>query len=165
MSVTSRFLPHPILTLVIAAVWIGLANQLSLGQAILGLVVGWSIPLFTSAYWPDRTIIKRPRIVLEYVAVVLWDILVSNVQVAYLVLFRRADSLRSQFVTVPLELNTPEAITVLAGTITMTPGTVSADLAADGSAILVHCLDTADAQDTARQIKVRYERRLKEIFE
>jgi multicomponent K+:H+ antiporter subunit E len=54
---------------------------------------------------------------------------------------------------------------VLAGTITMTPGTVSADLSADGTAILVHCLETKDADGTARQIKSRYERRLKEIFE
>ena len=165
MSVTRRLLPHPTLTLVISAVWIALANRFSLGQAVLSFIVGWAIPLFTSAYWPDRTIIKRPGMVLEYVGVVLWDILVSNVQVAYWVLFRRGDSLRSQFLSVPLELNTPEAITVLAGTITMTPGTVSADLAADGRAILVHCLETADAEQTAREIKARYERRLKEIFE
>jgi len=67
-------------------------------------------------------------------------------------------------VTIPLDLRSPEAITVLAGTITMTPGTVSADLSADGRALLVHCLD-ADHPDAVRdEIKTRYERRLKEIF-
>lgn len=162
---TARLVPHPILTFVIAAVWIALVNQLSLGQLVLGLMLGLLIPWFTSAYWPDRPVIKRPARILEYALVVLWDIVVSNVQVAYLVLFRRGESLRSQFVTVPVDLQTPEAITVLAGTITMTPGTVSADLAADGSAILVHCLETSDPDATVRQIKSRYERRLKEIFE
>ena len=43
-------------------------------------------------------------------SIVACDIIVSNVQVAYLVLFRRGESLRSRFVSVPLELNTPEAI-------------------------------------------------------
>ena len=90
--------------------------------------------------------------------------MVSNVQVAYWVLFLPSRSLRTQFVVVPLDLASPEAIALLAGTITMTPGTVSADLAADGSAILVHCLHTTDPDAVVRQIKTRYERRLKEIF-
>ena len=58
-----------------------------------------------------------------------------------------------------------EAITALAGTITLTPGTVSADLSADGRSLLVHCLETADPAATVSQIKERYDRRLKEIFE
>jgi multicomponent K+:H+ antiporter subunit E len=65
---------------------------------------------------------------------------------------------------VPLDLTSAEAITVLAGTITMTPGTVSATLAADGSAILVHCLHTDDPDSVRDDIKSRYERRLLEIF-
>jgi multicomponent K+:H+ antiporter subunit E len=67
-------------------------------------------------------------------------------------------------VTVPLELRSPEAITVLAGTITMTPGTVSCDLSADGRSLLVHCLDAPDAEEAVRQMKARYEARLMEIF-
>ena len=64
----------------------------------------------------------------------------------------------------PLELRSPEAISVLAGTITMTPGTVSCDLSADGRSLLVHCLDAPDAEDAVRAMKDRYEARLKEIF-
>lgn len=161
----SRLVPHPILTVVITGVWVALVNRVSIGHFVLGLSLGLVIPWFTSAYWPDRPTIKHPLRVLEYVAVVLWDIILSNVQVAYWVLFRRGESLRSQFVAVPLDLQTPEAITVLAGTITMTPGTVSADLGADGGAILVHCLETTDPENTVQHIKTRYERRLKEIFE
>ena len=69
------------------------------------------------------------------------------------------------WVAVPLDLLTPEAITVLAGTITMTPGTVSADVSAEGHALLVHCLDCDDPEAVRDEIKQRYERRLKEIFE
>ena len=161
----ARLLPHPVLTLVIAAVWVALANDLSLGHLLLGLALGVAVPWFTGPYWPDRPIVKRPGLIVAYVLLVLWDIVVSNVQVAYWVLFRRGRTLRSQFVTVPLDLTSPEAIVVLAGTITMTPGTVRADLRADGAAILVHCLETSDPEDTVRQIKSRYERRLKDIFE
>ena len=161
----SRLLPHPILTVTLTIVWLFLVNELSAGHLVLGLLLGIAIPKLTSSYWPDRPVIRRPRAIAEYLAIVLYDIVVANVQVAYLILFRRGDSLRSQFVTVPLELRTPEAISTLAGTITLTPGTVSADLSADGRALLVHCLETPDPTATVAEIKRRYERRLREIFE
>ncbi|MBY0361164.1 MAG: Na+/H+ antiporter subunit E [Phreatobacter sp.] len=160
----TRFLPQPILTLVIAGVWMALANDISLGNAVLGLILGLVIPLLTQAYWPDRPRFKNPWRIIDFTLVVLWDIVMSNIQVAQLVLFRRGDSLRSQFVRVPLELTNAEAITILAGTITMTPGTISADLSADGTSILVHCLETDDPEGTVNAIKERYERRLMEIF-
>lgn len=160
----TRFLPHPLLTLLIAAVWI-LLNQLTWGTVLLGLVLGVVIARITSAYWPDRPHIGSPLTIIEYALIVLWDIVIANFQVAYLILFRRGSTLRSRFVTVPLDVRTPEAITALAGTVTMTPGTVSADLSADGRALLVHCLETNDEDATVARIKSRYESRLKRIFE
>src|SRR5688572_19132524 len=161
----AQFVPHPILTVAIAAVWIALVNDLSVGHVLLGFALGLTIPWFTSVYWPDRPRLKRPLRIAEYVGIVLWDIILSSIQVAYWVLFRRGESLRSRFISVPLDLSTAEAITVLAGTITMTPGTVSADLSTDGAAILVHCLETDDPDGVVWTIKSRYEKRLKEIFE
>lgn len=159
-----RLMPHPLLTLLIIVVWI-LLNGISWGAVILGLVLGILTPKLTSPYWPDRPQIGSPLTIVAYALIVLWDIAVANFQVAYLILFRRGSSLRSQFVTVPLDIRTPEAITALAGTITMTPGTVSADLSGDGRALLVHCLETKDPDATVATIKARYETRLKRIFE
>jgi multicomponent K+:H+ antiporter subunit E len=96
---------------------------------------------------------------------VLWDILVANVVVAWIVLFKPNARMRPTWVSIPLDIRTPEAITLLAGTITLTPGTVSADLSSEGHSLLVHCLDADDADAVRDQIKQRYERRLKEIFE
>lgn len=159
-----RLMPHPLLTLLIVVVWV-LLNGVSWGAAVLGTILGIAIPKLTSPYWPDRPRIRSPLTIVEYALIVLWDIVVANFQVAYLILFRRGDSLRSRFITVPLDLRTPEAITALAGTITMTPGTVSADLSGDGRALLVHCLETHDAEATVANIKLRYETRLQRIFE
>ncbi|WP_439817035.1 Na+/H+ antiporter subunit E [Zavarzinia sp. CC-PAN008] len=160
----ARILPHPVLSLTILVVWVMLANEVSAGHVVLGAILGFLVPLFTARFWPGRPRIGAPLAIAEYVLVVLWDIVVSNVQVARLVLFRPAGGFRSVYVTVPLDLTSPEAIAVLAGTITMTPGTVSADLSACGGALLVHCLDTGDPEGTVAAIKDRYERRLKRIF-
>jgi multicomponent K+:H+ antiporter subunit E len=165
MTMLQRLLPHPVLSLVLGVVWVLLVNDFSLGNLVFGLILGVVIAKITSVYWPGRPKIRNPLVIMEYALIVLWDIVVSNVQVAYLVLFRRGDSLQSRFVTVPLELKSPEAIAVLAGTITMTPGTVSADLSADGRSLLVHCLETTDPDGTVAGIKSRYEERLKRIFE
>ena len=160
-----RVLSHPALIAILSLVWVLLVNDFSWGAIVFGLLLGFGISRITSPYWPQRLNLRNPLAMLEYSVVVLWDIVVSNVQVAYLVLFRRGNSLRSQFVTVPLELESPEAIATLAGTITMTPDTLSADLSADGRSLLVHCLDTSDPAGTVATIKSRYERRLRRIFE
>jgi multicomponent K+:H+ antiporter subunit E len=162
---TGRFLPHPLLTLLLAAVWQMLVNSITVGTLVLGVVFGILIPLLTNAYWPDRPRLRRPLKLFSYLLIVLWDICAANLVVARIILFRRNSDLRSNWVTIPLELSSPEAITVLAGTITMTPGTVSSDISSCGRVLLVHCLDAPDPDAVRSEIKHRYERRLKEIFE
>lgn len=159
-----RLLPHPLLSLTLVVVWLALVNTFTLGNLILAVAFAVIIPMMTAAYWPDRPKIKNPRMIVEYGLIVLWDIVVANVQVASIILFKREPEIRSHWIVVPLELTSAEAITVLAGTITMTPGTVSAMLSADGGCILVHCLHTDDPDDVRDGIKSRYERRLMEIF-
>lgn len=161
----ARLVPHPLLTLSLVVVWLALVNKVTLGNVILGAGFGLVIPMLTRAYWPDRPRVRNPRMIIEYTLIVLWDIVVANVQVAMILLFRPEARINSVWITVPVELTSAEAITVLAGTITMTPGTVSATLSADSAAILVHTLDTDDPDGVRDQIKARYERRLKEIFE
>ena len=159
-----RLLPHPLLSLSLILIWVALANVVSAGSIVLGLVLGLLLPLLTAPFWPDRPRIRRPLKVIEYVAVVLYDIVIANLQVARLILFVPNAQLRSHYVTIPLALTSPEAITILAGSITMTPGTVSADLSADGRSLLVHGLDVPDPQALVAEIKSRYEARLLEIF-
>ena len=160
-----RLFPHPVLSFVLALVWLALVNKITPGNVVLGAILGVVVPLLTGPYWPRRAKIGNPLRVIEYILLVLWDIVVANVQVAMIIMFKRNENIRSHWITVPLELTSPEAITVLAGTITMTPGTVSTMLSADGGSILVHCLHTDDPDEVRDTIKRRYEWRLKEIFQ
>ncbi len=161
----TRLFPHPQLTLMLTVVWLLLVNTFTLGNLLLGVVLGVAIPVITRPFWQKRPKLKRPLKIVEYALVVIWDIVVANVIVAYTILFKSNARTRSHWIRVPLDLTSPEAITILAGTITMTPGTVSSALSGDASSILVHCLDTDDPEGVRDQIKHRYERRLKEIFE
>ena len=160
-----KLLPHPYLTLTLTGIWLLLANSYTLNSLVFGLLVGLVIPWMTSPYWPARPHIGQPIKIMEYMFVVIWDIIIANITVAKIVLFMPNAKLQPAWVTVPLDLIEPEAITVLAGTITMTPGTLTAELAADGHSLLVHCLHAPDVDAVRDEIKTRYEARLKEIFE
>lgn len=157
--------PHPLLTLLLALVWILLQNQVSAGMVVFGLVLGIIIPRMTSIWWPDTPDGFRLGKMVSYSLIVLWDILVANIQVAWIVLSVPNAKLKPAWIVVPLDLRQPEAITMLAGTITLTPGTVSADLSSEGHSLLVHVLHTDDPDAVVEDIKSRYERRLKEIFQ
>ena len=161
---TRRFLPHPRLSLFVTLIWLALVNEISAGAVVMGVALGVLMPIVTGPFWPDPPKLRRPLKMLEYCGVVVWDIILANLQVARLILRVPNEQLRSRYVTVPLALTSPEAITVLAGTITMTPGTVSAELSADGRALLVHGLDVPDPEALVADIKSRYEARLLEIF-
>lgn len=165
MNLARRIFPHPILTILLTLVWLLLVNSFSLNSLVFGLFLGIVIPFITQRYWPDRPTLRNPLMIVEYTLVVLYDIVVANVVVARLILFKRNSDMQPAWVTIPLELRTPEAITVLAATITLTPGTVSADLSVYGHSLLVHCLDAPDPEAVRDNIKHRYERRLMEIFE
>lgn len=156
--------PHPVLTLLLAVVWILLQNKFSPGMAVFGLILGIIIPRLTAAWWPERPGRIHLGRMFVYAMIVLWDIMVANIQVAWIVLTKPNAKLRPAWIVVPLELREPEAITILAGTITLTPGTVSADLSDEGHSLLVHALHTEDPEAVRDEIKDRYERRLKEIF-
>ena len=157
-------MPHPLLTLILAIVWMLLQNEVSAGMAVFGVILGIVIPWGTSIWWPDTPKGFRLGKMISYSVIVLWDIVVANIQVAWIVLTVPNAKLKPAWIVVPLELREPEAITVLAGTITLTPGTVSADLSSEGHSLLVHVLHTEDADAVRDEIINRYQSRLKEIF-
>ena len=134
-------------------------------MVVFGIILGIIIPRITAAWWPHRPGGFKPFRVTEYIIIVVWDIIVANIEVAWIILTKPNSKLQPAWVEVPLDLKTPEAITILMGTITLTPGTVSADLSNEGNSLLVHALDAADPQAVCDEIKNRYERRLKEIFQ
>lgn len=159
-----RLFPHPFLTLVLLAVWLMLVNRFSWNSVLFGAIIGIAIPHLTKAYWPERRMTVHPGKAFTYVLLVIYDILRANISVAMIVLFKPNDQMQPAWIIVPLDVTRPEAVTALAATVTLTPGTLSCDLSESGRALLVHCLHAPDPQEVVDEVKTRYEARLKEIF-
>lgn len=164
MRLMSRLIPMPLHSILLLVVWLMLNSTVSLGHILLGSVLAICIPLLCEPLRMPQPKIKRPLKAFGYVLIVLKDILVANVEVALLVVgpMRR---IKPGFVAVPLDLHDTLPVTILASTVTMTPGTVSAEISKDHQWLYVHVLDMPEnEQEVIDLIKQRYESRVKEIF-
>ncbi|WP_439859204.1 Na+/H+ antiporter subunit E [Pseudomonas sp. MBLB4136] len=160
---TYRWLPQPLLSLSLLLVWLMLVNDLGFGHWLLGGLLGWLIPLVSQVFWINPPRLQKPLKLCFFLLRVLGDIVVANLQVAKLILGPTA-RLRPAFVEIPVRLEDELALTMLASVISLTPGTVSADLSDDRRTLLVHSLDVADEAAMVREIKARYEAPLLEVF-
>jgi multicomponent Na+:H+ antiporter subunit E len=79
-----------------------------------------------------------------------WDLTVSSLQVARVVLLP-GDTVRPRFVLVPLtRVRSDLEIAVVANYISLTPGTLSVDVSEDRSTLLIHALMGGENGDTLR---------------
>lgn len=159
----SRLLPHPILSITLFLVWLLLNNTVASGHIVLGAILAFLIPIFTSSFWPERVCVRKPFVFLKFLIVVFYDILVANITVAILVLGPNS-RLKPRLFRLPLEIEHPLGISVLASTISLTPGTVSCDLSSDKSYLIIHALYLEDKDGGIEEIKSRYEKPLMEVF-
>lgn len=164
MNQREFWLPRPLFSLFLALLWLLMVNSFSVAHMLLGLALGVFIPFITRAFWPEQAKVHYLLPLLRYFLVLMVDIIRSNLVVAKRILWY-PNQLTPGFVTFPLELDDDFAITILASTISLTPGTVSAHYDSDAGTLLIHALHVTDEDELVRQIKEQYERPLKEIFQ
>lgn len=160
----ARWFAHPVLSLLVAAAWLLLRESAAPADLLWAAIFGLLIPRLLHRFLGAPT---RPRALgaaVRLAGIVLWDIVVSNLTVARIVLDPVSNP-KPAWVPVKLDTTHPTAITLFATIITTTPGTVSCVVDEVRGEILVHALDCDDVAAAAAQMKQRYERPLMEIFE
>ena len=160
-----RILPAPLLSIALMLLWMLLNRSLSLGQALLGAVIGLLIPLLLRGLRPLPVHVRHPMSILRLALRVMRDTSVSNFQVVRFLLFPRLRRHPADFVAVPLDLRDPNGLALLAMIVCLTPGTAWAEISRDRSMLLMHVLEVDDPAQIAAYVKQAYERPLMEIFE
>ncbi|TMP30305.1 Na+/H+ antiporter subunit E [Pseudoalteromonas rubra] len=169
-----KWLPTPFRSLMLFIVWLLLNNSVAPGHLILAAILAVAIPLATFPFRTKQPLVLKPGKALQYLLMVLYDILMANIEVAIKIL-GPTRKLKPAFVKVPIDLAQSMPITILASTVSLTPGTVSAEVypwpedMADGAEpqqryLLIHVLDLDDEAALIDTIKTRYEKPIKEIF-
>jgi multicomponent K+:H+ antiporter subunit E len=159
-----RLIPSPWLSTVLFVAWPLLNQSWSLAQVALSAVLALLIPWLTQALRPERPVLRHPATIVRLALVVLWDIVVSNIEVARRILGPEA-RIQPRFVWLPLTITDPHGIVTLAGIVTMTPGTLSSELTEDRRHLLIHAFNVQDETTLIAVIKARYEAPLIDIFE
>jgi multicomponent K+:H+ antiporter subunit E len=163
VTVTKRLFPAPLVSLTVWLVWLLLNATVEPAHVLLGGLLAVVVPWWADRLRSDRPRIGRPLEIARLGLVVLGDIVLSNIEVARRILGPESQ-IKPRFIWVPLRLTEPHAILTLAGIVTMTPGTLSADLSADRRYLLVHAFNVDDEAALIAQIKSRYEAPLARIF-
>ena len=150
-------------SMLLALFWLLLVNEASAGQIALAIVLGLVLSPLTLRFRAARPPVRRLGIVAALLAVFLYDLVVANLTVARAVLGSMS-RVRPRLVHVPLDMTDPAAIALLAGVISLTPGTVLIDIDLPRGILTIHVLLVGDDAALTRDIKTRYESRIKEIF-
>lgn len=164
---TNTLFATPMRSLSLFLVWCALHNSVAPIILLTGLILAVLVPWVSRGFREQQPQLKRYGLFFRYLFMVLWDIVVANLQVVKVVLGRNS-ALKPGFVLLPLDLTEPLPLTILAATICLTPGTVSAELlprqAENPQYLLLHVLDLHDEEQLIIELKQRYEAPLKEIF-
>lgn len=159
-----RLLPMPVHSLLLFIVWLLLNNTVAPGHLVLAAFLSIVIPLLTSGLQDPQPSFRKPLVTIRYALRVIGDIIKANFDVALLVI-GSSKKLCPAFVAVPIEIEHEFPITILASTVSLTPGTVSAEISEDKKWLYVHVLHLTNKDELIASIKQRYEQPLMEIFE
>lgn len=153
---------HPFISTLTFCCWM-LLTSFNAANAVLAVFLAIMIPKLVDPFWVPQPHIHKPFRLMRYILMVFWDIAISNVQVARLILSPRREP-RPGFIIYPLAMQEPFPITLLTSTISLSPGTLSAHLRPHDNTLLIHVLNIEDRNAFINEIFDRYERPLKEIF-
>jgi len=160
-----KLFPSLSMSVTLLALWLLLNHSMSPGHLALGAALAWIGPIAADCMRPLKA---HPRLtpgLFSLVLRIIADVLRSNVAVARIVLGLRRHEWVSGFIHIPLDLRDPHGLTVLAGIVTVTPGTVWAGRDPATGVLTLHVLDLRSESAWVEFIKTRYERPLMEIFE
>jgi multicomponent K+:H+ antiporter subunit E len=158
----SGWLDHPVLSILLGVSWLALSHSLAPVHLLSAVLIGLIVPRLLRPFLADASGLYWPAVP-GLVGIVIWDIIVSNIVVAKLVL-GPLDAMSPGWIPVPLESDHHRVNALFASIITTTPGTVSAVIDEAARVIWVHALNCDDVAAMAADMKSRYEAPLLTIF-
>ena len=149
------------------AIWIILTDTTEAAEIITGLVISLTLALILSKNYKTLGLppisIKRIVYLIIYLIVLLKEIVKANFDVAYRVLHPKMP-IKPGIVIIKTELKQDIAKTLLANSITLTPGTFTLDI--KGDELLIHWIyvRSVKKEEATKEIGARFEKYLKVVF-
>jgi multicomponent Na+:H+ antiporter subunit E len=156
------------LFIVLMLIWLLFTFSLSVGSLIVGAVCAAISAAIFGGYFPrgSRMFLHPHRYLwaVVYLFIFLWECIKANFDVAYRVLHPGLP-IKPGIVKVKMNVNGEMARTMLANSITMTPGTITIDIIDDYIYIHWIYVSSHDAEVYSQKICGRFEKYIRRIFE
>lgn len=149
--------------------WLALTAGGGIQEIVAGAVVALVVALVAGQFlsgFPRRGIPRRAGFAVLYFIRFVWEMIKANIHVASIVLHPRRP-IKPGIIKIRTELTKDTAMTILANSITLTPGTLTVDINPEARELYIHCItvDGTDIEENTRRIGAKFERILKEVFE
>ena len=152
------------MNLLLAGGWCALLGTFDLETFLRGFLLAFAALSLSSPLYGQTAYFRRVLLTARLGAYFLYELAVSSVQVAWDVITPTHRS-HPAIVAVPLDIEDPMQITVLANLISLTPGSLSLDVSPDGKTLYVHEMFVDDPDETRRRIKTGFERLVREAMQ
>lgn len=148
--------------LVLALSWCLLQGSVSLAQFILGSALAVLVLVLTRGVNGNSAALRRAWAAVDLVFFVMIDLFWSSLRVAWDVL-TPGTSAKPRILCIPVEDLDEVGITVLANSLTLTPGTVTLEVSADQSRLYIHSMYAEDAERARQDVIDSYGARVRAI--
>ncbi|MDP2781477.1 Na+/H+ antiporter subunit E [Devosia sp.] len=149
----------------LALVWAAITGNFTALNLLLGAGIGALTALLLRNWFASPQLLRRVRRINSLFLLFMWELMVSAVRVAIIVITPNIRAtLRPGIIAFPLTVKSDFEITLLANMITLTPGTLSVDVAEDRSVLYVHALQLDDREVLIAEIAGGFERKIQEAF-
>ena len=152
-------------SLLLALAWAALQGEITLFNLFVGYVLGYVILSFLGkgGVLPP-TLARRTARAVELAGYFAWALVLANVRVA-LDVIRPRTYIQPAVIRIPLDVTEDGEILLLSMLINITPGSVAIDLTDDRRTLYVHVMHMTNVEESRREIKEGFERRIKLLFE
>lgn len=153
-----------LLNFILAIVWIFITGEFTLGNIVFGFFLGYLVLVVVSPAIDEGRYVRKLWKVLFLIVYFIKELFISSIRVAIDVMKPRF-RMQSGVVAIPLDAHTDFEITLLANMISLTPGTLSLDVAPDGKTLYIHAMyiDNGDVDSVRRNIKEGMERHILDV--
>ena len=151
-------------------VWLGLSWPPDWQHLLVGVLVAGFVSYMTGDMFVKRPDMfknaKRYFWFIYYIPLFIWECIKANIDVAYRIIHPNRP-INPGIVKVKTDLKSDTALTFLANSITLTPGTLSVDIDQEKGFLYVHWINVKDKdiQGASKLIVEKFERILRRIFE
>jgi multicomponent Na+:H+ antiporter subunit E len=154
-----------LLTITLALTWALITGSFTALNLLFGALIGFVALYLLRDYVAKPRVLRQIGRTLSLAVLFLRELLVSAFRVAVVVVTPDLRSvLRPAIIAFPLKVKTDAEITLLANLITLTPGTLSVDVAEDRSVLYVHALMLGTREALIAEIAAGFEAKVHEVF-